>query len=478
MTKRMPEDEAIDFTFTLGVDTAFRVAQSMSEESTLKKEDVPQVAQAIQEAVEKAKKKNIEKAAEKLPAPTPQPAADQVEIPKPNPDNPNPEDPHPEDPKKSIEKQPEPVGTGTQPPGTAKSEAGKASKAEPKVKVKKGRQRLSITVIEIKPHFSEAKPPIVEDVEELKERENIGWEVQVRITAADITTIVFNVERQKPVNETVQALANEIVKSDLVPENRRENIEKYLNEIISRLLSGKLTNKDTDEKPTVKWNGCRRLEDGNMEIEVDINSVRHVPPLTVKYTMQKLQSSINTIKTQGVILESEVSSVTKALYDILEDNLKKMGSKDEMDKFGTLPQTIGKVHDDVGLDLFNLTPDGQKMITIDITPKKSELKPKKIEYEKIDTIEEDEKKNIKSEILKVDITADDKLLYDHSSPETSKNNTLLSAEELPKEPEVILPTTKVKGRFQIKEVIKPVQKTEPVKEDKPVKIEKVEDLRN
>ena len=43
MSKKMREDEAIDFTFTLGVDTAFRVAQSMSEESTLKKEDVPQV---------------------------------------------------------------------------------------------------------------------------------------------------------------------------------------------------------------------------------------------------------------------------------------------------------------------------------------------------------------------------------------------------------------------------------------------------
>jgi hypothetical protein len=36
----MPEDEAIDFTFTLGVDTAFRVAQSMSEESTLKKDRI------------------------------------------------------------------------------------------------------------------------------------------------------------------------------------------------------------------------------------------------------------------------------------------------------------------------------------------------------------------------------------------------------------------------------------------------------
>ena len=72
------------------------------------------------------------------------------------------------------------------------------------------------------------------------------------------------------------------MKSDLVPETGREKIEKFLNEIISRLLSGKLSNTETDEKPTVKWNGCRRLEDGSMEIEVDINSVRHVPPLTVK----------------------------------------------------------------------------------------------------------------------------------------------------------------------------------------------------
>ena len=41
MTKRMPEDEAIDFTFTLGVDTSHSVAQAMHVESTLKKEDIP-----------------------------------------------------------------------------------------------------------------------------------------------------------------------------------------------------------------------------------------------------------------------------------------------------------------------------------------------------------------------------------------------------------------------------------------------------
>ena len=106
------------------------------------------------------------------------------------------------------------------------------------------------------------------------DREISGWEVQVKIATNEITTIEFLVERLKPVAETCQALASEIIKSGLVPDSRRETIEKYLHEIIGRLLSGKLTNTESDEKPTVKWNGCRRLEDDSMEVEVDINSVR------------------------------------------------------------------------------------------------------------------------------------------------------------------------------------------------------------
>lgn len=76
-------------------------------------------------------------------------------------------------------------------------------------------------------------------------------------------------------------------------------------------MSGKLTNKETDDKPTVTWNGCRKLEDGNMEIEVDVNSVRHVPPMAVKYTMQKMQAAINSLKAQFVIMDYEVPSVYK-----------------------------------------------------------------------------------------------------------------------------------------------------------------------
>jgi len=60
MKKAMPEDEAIDFNFTIGQDTAYQVAQSMSVESTLKTEFVPQVAKAIMDAVEKTKKKDLE----------------------------------------------------------------------------------------------------------------------------------------------------------------------------------------------------------------------------------------------------------------------------------------------------------------------------------------------------------------------------------------------------------------------------------
>jgi hypothetical protein len=73
-------------------------------------------------------------------------------------------------------------------------------------------------------------------------------------------------------------------------------------------------NFDDSEKsyPTqVIWNGCRRLEDGNMEIEVTVNSVRHVPPLTIKYTKGKMEQQIRSIKDQGIILEHEVASTAK-----------------------------------------------------------------------------------------------------------------------------------------------------------------------
>ena len=141
------------------------------------------VAQAIQEAVEKSKKNA------KTEKPAPAPAV---------PDPAETETGGAEE-KKSGEKVAEKVSETTIPTSTSKTEMAKPAKAEPKVKVKKGRQRLSITVISINPHFGDAKPE-----EKDEERENIGWEVQVRITAADITTIVFNVERQKQVTETVQ----------------------------------------------------------------------------------------------------------------------------------------------------------------------------------------------------------------------------------------------------------------------------------
>jgi hypothetical protein len=55
------------------------------------------------------------------------------------------------------------------------------------------------------------KPP--ENLEDFQlDPENIGWEATVRISATDITTIVFNVERQKPLKETVNALATEVIK--------------------------------------------------------------------------------------------------------------------------------------------------------------------------------------------------------------------------------------------------------------------------
>ena len=55
-----------------------------------------------------------------------------------------------------------------------------------------------------------------------------GWDVQVRITATDITIISFGVERSKTVDETVKQLSNEIIKSQLIPEILREKAEKLL----------------------------------------------------------------------------------------------------------------------------------------------------------------------------------------------------------------------------------------------------------
>ena len=55
--RRMPEDEAIDFTFRYGTDSALQVAKDMASESTLNVVDIPLVSRAIQTAVTNHMKK-------------------------------------------------------------------------------------------------------------------------------------------------------------------------------------------------------------------------------------------------------------------------------------------------------------------------------------------------------------------------------------------------------------------------------------
>ena len=62
------------------------------------------------------------------------------------------------------------------------------------------------------------------------------------------------------------------------------------NRLLKIIVGDQFTELDKTYPTQVSWNGCRRLEDGNMEIEVAIDSVRHVPPYPVKFTMNKIDA--------------------------------------------------------------------------------------------------------------------------------------------------------------------------------------------
>lgn len=408
MKKAMPEDEAIDFNFTIGQDTAYQVAQSMSVESTLKTEFVPQVAKAIMDAVDKTKKKDLEEKEKK-----------DLEEKKPTlPEEPTDSAPLDETPPPTTDKKPDikPVkidGKGNE----------KARRAKNK--------RLAVTVISLKPLWPDGK----EDGDE-----NSGWEVTVRVTAGDVTTIVFKVERQRQEDEAATQLANEIIKSEVVPENKRENIEKLLLEIINRLLRGKLTNGGTGGAPAIKWNGCNRADDENkcMEIEVEVDSIRHVPLAKIKYTATTLHQQIENLKTQGIILEQECKHVFEEFSRILHDSLEKMGTEDEIKEIDGLSFIQTKNEP-------NLTKDQRpKSLHIDITPRKRE--PELVKDEKEESTEVN---NISNENPKVSVKLEMK-------PEMPDEVKPTEVEVPPKiAPEPIIET---KGRF----VFHPInQESEP-----------------
>lgn len=350
--KGMPEDEAIDFNFQVGRDVPLQVAQDMAKESTLNNCDIPLVARAIHTAVQnymKTKPTNIaitEKKVEKeetskiinIIKPTiskegtesalvkeetkaneerrekieenEDQNSKKVEPEKMNPDgkteNPNALPPKPKSAEGISDSQ-----TAAKPP-TEKP----AGEKNPKKK-KSNNKRISITITQIKTK-GDAK----------------GWEVQVKITANDITIISFGVETLKTVDETVKQLSNEIIKNQLIHESMRERAENLLKDLIKRMFAGNYMEPDKSYPTEVNWAGCRRLEDGSMEIEVAVDSVRHVPPHPVKFTVKKIEEQVRNLVDMGIILEHEVEAVTKKFKEQLTDSVQKMGSHNDKLQIG------------------------------------------------------------------------------------------------------------------------------------------------
>jgi hypothetical protein len=154
-----------------------------------------------------------------------------------------------------------------------------------------------------------------------------------------------------------------------------------------------------------------------------------------------------------------------------------MLQQEEMEKFETELQKIRKESKDIDLSLDPLALNEKTMI-IDITPKKPEKKPLQVEPIK----EPEIVPKLEDKPAPVENTAIDE--SDVVSPETSKNNTIVSADELPvkvEEPVVVIPM-KI-GRFQVAAVTKPVEpvevseekepEKEPVKQPEPAPVKKI-----
>ena len=184
--------------------------------------------------------------------------------------------------------------------------------------------------------------------------------------------------------------------------------------------------------------------------------------------MQKLQSSVNSIKTQGVILESEVTSVSKAFFDILKDNLEKMGSTDELNKFDKLPQYIGQEDETAS------AAEPKPPVIIDLTPQKPPTKIVKQEQKgaaepsgeakektaDIDDLMKD-KPTQKAETVGLDVADSESKKLEETKPAESKPIEPKPVDEPPKT------SQKPAGRFEIKKVTEdPSQKTRKIEETK------------
>ena len=192
------------------------------------------------------------------------------------------------------------------------------------------------------------------------------------------------------------------------------------------------------------------------------NKIRHVPALTLKYTLQKLQSALNQAKTQGVILDSEVSFVNKELYAILKDNLHKMGSKDEIIKLDNLQDEKSRDNDHEDFS----EPVNKQPIVIDITPKKPEMKKPQEQFKIVDS-----DKPVSEPIEKPKIQTSEEKIDRQTIAKSETDGNL-------KEKKEEAPVVQVVGRFAIKkQTPKPVQQVqlESTKDEEVSKVEK--DLR-
>ena len=205
-------------------------------------------------------------------------------------------------------------------------------------------------------------------VVQIKKKENgNGWDVHVRITALEITTISFSVEQLKSIDDTVKQLSNEVVKNNLITEAQREKAEELLKKLIKRLFDGHMI-QGSDIQPTryptqVSWKGCRRLEDGNMEIEVDVDSVRHVPSYPIKFTKNKIEHQVKSIKELGIIQDCEIISVTNQFKEHWQTSVEKMGTKKEPEEQPKIEQTDISP-DEIDAKLKTETKDSQTNLTI------------------------------------------------------------------------------------------------------------------
>ena len=143
--------------------------------------------------------------------------------------------------------------------------------------------------------------------------------------------------------------------------------------VIATMSTSKVTkcatlNQGSDIQPTryptqVSWKGCRRLEDGNMEIEVDVDSVRHVPSYPIKFTKNKIEHQVKSIKELGIIQDCEITSVTNQFKEHWQTSVEKMGTKKEPETEQPKIEQTDISPDEIDAKLKTETKDSQTNLT-------------------------------------------------------------------------------------------------------------------